>query len=498
MITRWFKQILVILLLWWQLTPTAWAFCGFFVAKADSPLHNASSKVIIAHSGDRSVFMMANDFQGDVSEFARIVPIPVVPTRENVRIGNNEIIEQLNTYTAPRLAQYFDNPCQQERALIGKITFNIVIFGILGLTGYLIYRRKWHAIVIMIVIIILSAIALPSFLNQANKAKQSAFQAAPTVTIEDQFTVGEYDIVILSAKESDDLVAWLQQNQYQIPNHAQQMLQSYINEGMKFFVIKVNLEKFNQQGYGYLRPIVLDYQSPKFMLPIRLGTLNAIKDQDLTIFLISPTAYIQTKNYRTITIPTDAKSTQSKPSGAELPEFIQHQFPEFYAAVFQKEHEKQGKNAVFLEYAGSFLGGNIGDLSKVTPMRSSFSQKCDPCTMQPEALFQLLENIPATGAFWEDPYRSYITRLHLRYNAQTFPQDLYFQEIKPEILTQQIEQEGKLFPNRAGVVFQGRYVIRHANDTACWSGIRYRKFQERHIFQNLNQLTGSASPNYAP
>ena len=497
---RWLKLVLAIVILWWQFTPAAIAFCGFFVAKADNPLHNASSKVVIAHSGDRSVFMMANNFQGDVKEFARIVPIPVVPTREQVRIGNNEIIEQLDTYTAPRLAQYIDNPCQREKDFLIKLLINFVVFAALGLLGYLIYRRKWKRVIWLIVIyffivttimILLIPIITPSYFMQASKLNSIySAQSASTVTVEDQFTVGEYDIVILSAQQSNDLVKWLQQNQYNIPNNAQQMLQSYINEGMKFFVTRVNLENFQQQGYRYLRPIVLDYQSPKFMLPIRLGTLNAIGDQDLTIFILSPNAYIETVNYRTATIPTDAKSTQAQLSGEELPEFIQDEFSQFYSAVFDKAHEKQGKNAVFLEYAGSFQGGTIGDISKVSGNTSRFSQKCDPCTMEPDTLSKMMEKIPETGVFWDDPNQSYITRLHLRYNAQTFPKDLYFQEITPEKLTQQVKQEGKLFPNQAGVIFQGRYVIRHSNDTDCFSGKRYQNFKQRYIFNNLAQLTG--------
>jgi hypothetical protein len=43
--------------------PTAWAFCGFYVSKADAKLYNKASQVIIARDGDRTVLTMANDFQ---------------------------------------------------------------------------------------------------------------------------------------------------------------------------------------------------------------------------------------------------------------------------------------------------------------------------------------------------------------------------------------------------------------------------------------------------
>ena len=52
------------------LTPTALAFCGFYVAKADTSLYNEASQVIIARNGDRTVLTMANDYQGEVADFA--------------------------------------------------------------------------------------------------------------------------------------------------------------------------------------------------------------------------------------------------------------------------------------------------------------------------------------------------------------------------------------------------------------------------------------------
>lgn len=38
--------------------PKALAFCGFYVAKADTKLYNQASQVIIARDGDRRIFMI--------------------------------------------------------------------------------------------------------------------------------------------------------------------------------------------------------------------------------------------------------------------------------------------------------------------------------------------------------------------------------------------------------------------------------------------------------
>ena len=107
------------------------------------------------------------------------------------------------------------------------------------------------------------------------------------VTIEARYTVGEYDILILSAKESNGLELWLTENGYRIPAGASRVLGGYIKQGMKFFVAKVNLVEQKKLGFSYLRPIQVAFESPKFMLPIRLGMVNADGPQELFVFALT-------------------------------------------------------------------------------------------------------------------------------------------------------------------------------------------------------------------
>ena len=52
-------------------TTTAQAFCGFYVARADTSLFNQASQVVLVRDDDRTVITMANDFEGDVRGFRR-------------------------------------------------------------------------------------------------------------------------------------------------------------------------------------------------------------------------------------------------------------------------------------------------------------------------------------------------------------------------------------------------------------------------------------------
>jgi len=400
-------------------TPTAWAFCGFYVAKADTKLYNQASQVVIARDGNRNVLTMANDYQGDVKDFALVVPVPVVVQKDQVNVADPKIIERLDAFSAPRLVEYFDaDPCSPPPPYL-----------------------------------------FSSPLSQSSTSSESARASdrALGVTVESRFNVGEYDIVVLSAKESNGLEIWLNRNGYKIPRGAKQLLQPYIRQGMKFFIAKVNLVEFNKAGYQFLRPLMIAYESPKFMLPIRLGMINSTNEQDLVVYILSPKGQAELTNYRTVKVPSDA----------EIPVFVKNEFGNFYKAMFQKSYIQEGKKVAFVEYAWDM-------------------NNCDPCSAEPLSP----EELKKAGVFWLDQSTNtqrfgnpdyvpstFITRLHVRYTRDTFPEDLMFQETSNKEL------------------FQGRYILRHpfTGEIKCAAGKEYRASLSRRLaqeYQTLAKLTG--------
>ena len=398
---------------------TASAFCGFYVTKADTTLFNRASKVVLARDGDRTVVTMANDFQGDPTEFAVVIPVPTLLTRDQIHVGDQAVIDHLDAYTAPRLVEYFDpDPC---RRFVAELA------------------------------------AVPSAVGQPVRRASAARNAALGVTVEAAYTVGEYDIVILSAEQSGGLETWLRENGYRIPAGARDVLGSYIKQGMRFFVAQVNLEERAALGYSYLRPIQIAFESPKFMLPIRLGTVNADGPQDLFVFTLTRKGRVETRNYRTVKLPT----------GMDLPVFLKDpdEFADFYQAMFARQVDEANRRGVFLEYAWDMAW-------------------CDPCAADPLSSTELRE----LGVFWvNDRPRPtgrgaapdvFVTRLHVRYDAEHFPDDLRFQETA----------------DRSN--FQGRYVLRQPWDgtaRSCAEAARYRQSliaRHEHEAQTLASLTG--------
>src|SRR5215217_5477573 len=109
---RWTMLALTLALACWC-TDGIRAFCGFYVARADSKLFNKASQVVLVRDADKTVLTMANDFQGDPKEFAIVIPVPTFLERDQIHIAEKALIDHLDAYTAPRLVEYFDpDPCQ--------------------------------------------------------------------------------------------------------------------------------------------------------------------------------------------------------------------------------------------------------------------------------------------------------------------------------------------------------------------------------------------------
>ena len=88
------------------------AFCGFYVAQADSKMFNTSSRVVLARDADQTAITMASDFEGDAKDFAVVVPVPTFIERKQIGVVDPKTIDHIDRYSAPRLVEYTDfDPC---------------------------------------------------------------------------------------------------------------------------------------------------------------------------------------------------------------------------------------------------------------------------------------------------------------------------------------------------------------------------------------------------
>jgi len=394
------------------LAPTgASAFCGFYVGGAETSLYNDASMVVLMRDGTRTVLSMQNSYQGPPERFAMVVPVPVVLQEDDVRTLPREVFARIDQLAAPRLVEYWEqDPCRprvRERMVRSR--------------------------------------ARPSMAPRAGGGSSAGRLG---VTVEAQFSVGEYDIVILSARDSGGLDTWLRQEGYHIPAGAERALRPYVERGTKFFVARVDPARVTfQNGRAMLSPLRFHYDSDTFSLPIRLGLINSSGTQDLIVHVLARGQRYEVANYPNAFIPTNV----------EVRPNARRQFGAFYASLFDKTMEVN-PGAVVTEY--SWQAGS-----------------CDPCpgpTLTGSDIMTLGGDVVGAGQaapgrgrrFRGNPASEFtLTRLHYRYGPGAADADLVFRAA-PGVVG------GRGTPDARGRFerevqsssvnnFQGRYAILH-------------------------------------
>lgn len=297
---------------------TAEAFCGFYVAGADAKLFANATVVVLMRDGTRTVLSMQNEYQGPPEDFALVIPVPVVLRKDDVKTLRKELFDRVDQLASPRLVEYWEqDPCQ------AGLSDDIGTIG----TGF-----------------------------GSGTGAGFGGRGESAVKIEAQFTVAEYEIVILSANDSTGLDTWLREHDYNIPAGAEPLLRTYVQQDMKFFVAKVDPRKvkFASDGRAMLSPLRFHYDTKDFTLPVRLGLINAPDPttgakQDLLIHILAPGVRYQVANYPNTTIPTNL----------DVQVRTKEEFGKFYTSLFDHTLERN-PGAVVTEYAWA-------------------ASNCDPC-----------------------------------------------------------------------------------------------------------------------
>ncbi|MBK6460521.1 MAG: DUF2330 domain-containing protein [Myxococcales bacterium] len=285
------------------------AFCGFYVAGADAKLVADATQVVLMREGTKTVLSMQNDYKGPPERFALVIPVPVVLTKESVKVLPREVFDKVDRLGAPRLVEYWEqDPCPQALGLSG-----IGEGG--GGAG--------------------TGIGLGAVGGRGDVARDLG------VRVEAKFGVGEYEVVILSARDAAGLDTWLKQEKYAIPSGAEPFFRPYVASGMKFFVAKVDPAKVRfEGGRATLSPLRFHYDSATFSLPVRLGLINSSGKQDLIVNVLARHQRFEVANYPNATIPTNL----------DVSDATRGRFGEFYAALFDDTVAKTPR-AVVTEYA---------------------------------------------------------------------------------------------------------------------------------------------------
>lgn len=357
------------------LGPTAaHAFCGTYVGTPGEELYSGASQVVIAREGERTVLTFANDYQGNLQEFAMVVPVPTILAEGDVRVVEASHIDRISEYVGPRLVEYQCADFEWEEWQNDG--------GWEGGGG--------------------GCNADDADFDDTDVAFDASVDPPSLdVTVENEFQAGEYDIVILSSEDSGDLVKWLRNEGYGVDDTAVDMLGDYIDSGAYFFAAKVRLDEVptepGPEGRPFLTPLQVTYTERSFGLPIRLGTLNSPGTQDLLITTLTSeqAGSIGIANYPEVALTNECMWDEARHGALD--------------AMLDAEMTAQ-------------VDANAGAAWVQTYSWSG--AKCDPC---PGGGPLDADTLAAFG-FEGGSQSAHATRLWVRYTAEAATQDLMFYE----------------------------------------------------------------------
>ncbi len=291
------------------LVQIAWADGGMFPWLSAGSAASVDQRAIVVFDDGRETLILQTAYEGDGSDFAWVIPIPTLLGSGDISTCDAAVFDELYYLTEP--SAYGGGHSAQ--ALCGC-----------GGGG-------------------------------------SEGQEFRSVRVWDTFQVDDYELAILSATESEDLEAWLNDNGYAFPPGHQAELDHYVGAEWFFVAVKISPSVTQDRsdddlppdvggGYGEegqeMRPLRLCFATPEPVYPMRISAVSTRDEVEVLLYVIARYRVTAT-NYNTQEV-------------ALTSEFSGDDFPAYYEQQFRSTLAQAGAGSLLVEYAGP-LGAYLTD-----------------------------------------------------------------------------------------------------------------------------------------
>jgi hypothetical protein len=220
------------------------AACGGFACNQAQPVVQDAETVVFGVDEAAEVVEMhvQVSYAGPAADFGWIVPVPADP---DLFVSTPDLFAQLRSATAPQhvLTATVDGHCREPFEP----------------------ERMFPE------------------LKDYEMAPGDAVASAPGVSVVDSAPVGPYDTVTLQARSEADLLEWLEEHDYDIPDGIDGALAPYIAEDAYFVALRLQ----KGQDLGDLAPLGLRYAGTRAMIPVQLTSISASPDMPLVVNVLS-------------------------------------------------------------------------------------------------------------------------------------------------------------------------------------------------------------------
>jgi hypothetical protein len=269
---------------WVALDPSRAEACGGFFCSS-APVDQAGETIVYSLESDGTITMTVEvDYRGFDDDFAWILPVPAPP---EISIGSPALFDTLRAATQPMflIDDFVEGTCRPHPRCIHSSGCGEVSTGC-GMTSSP-GGMPWTGGYVEVD-------AAP----RMTVPDPDAGSGMP-VTIYSDERVGPYDAVVLGATTGAEVVTWLREHGYDIPEQSVELLEPYAASGQVFVALRLSANA----ATGVLRPITLRMTTAEACLPIRLTAIATVPNMPIAAFFLGAQP-VSPMNYSTAVVDT--------------------------------------------------------------------------------------------------------------------------------------------------------------------------------------------------
>jgi MYXO-CTERM domain-containing protein len=180
-------------------------------------------------------------YQGDAQDFAWVLPLPNVP---EISTGSDMVFDRLKSLTSPRFELEWPNDeCN--------------------------FGNRW--------------LEDGDLAGGGEGGDDGGAPSEGGVQVIDSGQVGAFEYAILSSSSAEELVTWLNDNDFDQPPTSTPLIESYVEQEMIFVALKMQKDASS----GDITPVVLDFAEEAPCVPLVLTQIAATPDMPVTVWVAS-------------------------------------------------------------------------------------------------------------------------------------------------------------------------------------------------------------------
>lgn len=341
-------------------TPQPASACGGFFCQ-NVPMDQAGENLLFAVEGDGTLTTHVQIlYQGEADAFAWILPLPSVPT--SIAVGSDELFRQLAARTAAR----FETTSRTE--------------GTCRETPSCPYDDRLESD--------RGPFPSPGFAD--------AGAAGPDVTVYFREAVGPYDAAVVGSGSADELFAWLDDNDYDIPDVSRPIVAEYVAARHVFVAVRLLANASTRE----IQPLVLRYAEGQPCVPLRLTAIASVPDMPIIAYFLGD-ALATPNNYSRVE-PTYDDVRLWREGASYYPTYISNQVDDAGGRGFVTDYAGPRPDGIALELA------SVLDLASTSEPGAYLQQLRSRGFVGDSQLLGILERfLPPPAMYAGDPSQYY-------------------------------------------------------------------------------------------